>query len=133
MTSAVAVVLAAVVGIAIGAGPVYFWLANKDPEIGRIYFVHDIVDYDDNYDGNAKAEIVVYLEGEKGHVKGVTCLFPPDTRIMESPPRVSEEEVAEKRKEDPSANVFSLYGYASWYGVSKFRVVGTAEHLAPST
>ena len=114
--------------IVLGAVAAALWRLHRDPEAGRIYAVRDIVDFDDK-GGNVMARIQVYLDGDAGHVKEIACLFPPDTEISESTPGVSGDEVAARLKADPTLNPFSVYSYASWHGISKFRVMRPVENF----
>lgn len=124
MKNAVAIGLAALVGVLTGAGLLYLWPAKRNPEIGRAYSVRDIVDYRSNYDGNVMARLEVYITGEDGHAKTVTCLFPPDTKItaVEGP-------VAESPENSEYVPRYESFGFESWQGVAKFKIVALAEHL----
>lgn len=123
-----ALAIASAVSIVLGGVAIALWMLHRDPEIGRIYAVREIVDFDDK-GGNVTARMQVYIDGDSGHVREIACLLPPDTEISESPPRISEEEAAARLKADPSLlNRFSLYGYASWRGISKFRVMRPVEN-----
>lgn len=109
--------------IVVGGVAAALWMSRRDPEVGRIYAVRDIVDFDDT-GGNVMARMQVFIDGDAGHVKEIACLFPPDTSIVETPSRTSGEEFSARQKATPS-----LYSprYASWHGISKFRVMRRVE------
>lgn len=99
-------------GASTGVGATYLWLTANNSEIGKVYVVRDIPDYSPNdYDGNVRSRLHVYLAGTSGHVKGMTCLFPPDTEMSSV--------YSEQRSR-----------FDSFAGVSKLEVVGVAEHLS---
>lgn len=103
------------------AGSVALWhisAPESQKSLGE-YTVHKIAAVEKR-EGNWLAQVIVYRDGEDGHTKLLSCLFPPDQEF---------EEVVERQpSQDGSSSPFDKFGVITGYsGVERLRVVGAYE------
>ena len=51
---------------------------------GDIHYVQSVSSHYSKRNENSQTELVVYLDGKKGHLKKVHCEFSPDTKIYKT-------------------------------------------------
>ena len=68
-------------GILIGAIISFILFVYLPSSGGDIHFVQSISSHYSKENENSETTLVVYLDGERGHVKKVLCRFSPDTVI----------------------------------------------------
>ncbi|MSS71869.1 MAG: hypothetical protein EXS64_10315 [Candidatus Latescibacteria bacterium] len=69
-----------ILGILVGGFASYYWFVAR-PTSEKIYTVQSIKSHTSQKNANSKTHIVIYLQGESGHVKELFCEFPPDLKL----------------------------------------------------
>ncbi len=70
-----------ILGIVVGAYASYYWFVVRPESVGKIYTVQSIKSHSPQKDANSQTHIVVYMEGDSGHVKEIFCEFPPSLKL----------------------------------------------------
>lgn len=69
-----------ILGVIVGVFFSYYWFVVR-PASGKVYTVQSIKSHVPQKNANSQTHIVVYLEGDSGHVKEIFCEFPPDLKL----------------------------------------------------
>ena len=69
-----------IVGFALGVSASYLYLSGGGAG-GQVYAVRSIASHYPHKDQDSETTLMVYREGDSGHVKEVLCLFPPDLTL----------------------------------------------------
>jgi hypothetical protein len=70
-----------ILGVIVGAFASYYWFVVKPESKEKTYTVQSIQSHSPQKNANSRTHIVIYLEGESGHVKDLFCEFPPDLKL----------------------------------------------------
>ena len=98
-----------------------YWFVLRTHTYEEIYSVQHIESHFPHEHENSETTLIVYLEGDHGHVKELLCLFPPSL-VLEGGPNPS---LADK--------VLGLAEKPNWTGISKVLVKGMAKEYLGGT
>ena len=72
-----------VLGILIGIAITVVWFALKHKSSAQIYTVHSVGSHYSYSNANSQTELVVFADGEAGHVLNFHCAFPPGFKLTD--------------------------------------------------
>ena len=106
--------LGLILGLIAGIGLSLYWNGFFGGPDYQVYSVASIISHEPKAGDNSETTLMIFINGQSGHVKELVCLFPPDVFLDGGPnPSIAEHILGEPEP--------------AWTGVGSVRVLDKAD------